>query len=279
MQIYWQREWQRIRRIAGNQLRHSWVRWTQRDGVTPPIFANSFPKSGTYMLSRCLELLPNVVPFHRGVWLAHAGKMRPTVRRRPLATVPQGSFVSGHLPYLPEQVAVLRELGFRPILILRDPRDIAVSYYKFEMTYRWLPHYHYFNHMMTDDERLLAMVAGDDAVGRSPLVTMMRRYLGWLADPNCLHVKFEDLVGEMGGGRADIQHDTVAKICDHVGLTLSAGQIDSVAAQIFNQGSQTFRKGAIGDWRNHFSAEHITAFNQTGGQDLLAQLGYASSDR
>lgn len=231
------------------------------------------------MLSRCLELLPNVVPFHRGVWLAHAGKMRPTARRRQLMTVPQGSFVSGHLPYLPEQVAVLREVGFRPIIILRDPRDIAVSYYKFETKYRWLPHYRFFNSLANDDQRLMAMIAGVAKAERAPLVEMMQRYVAWLADPDCLHVKFEDLVGEQGGGSAKAQRETVARICDHIGLPLTEAQIDTVAGQIFSAGSQTFRKGVIGDWRNHFSAEHIAAFNETGGQELLEQLGYATNDR
>ncbi|MGB1253216.1 MAG: sulfotransferase domain-containing protein, partial [Candidatus Promineifilaceae bacterium] len=161
MQIYWQREWQRIRRVSSNLIRHQWVRLRHRDGTTPPIFANSFPKSGTYMLSRCLELMPSIVAYHRGVWLAHAGKMRPSARRAQLQQLPLGSYVSGHLAYLPEQVTVLRELGLRSVMILRDPRDVATSYYSFEMKYRWLPHYRYFNSLDSNEQRLMAMIQGD----------------------------------------------------------------------------------------------------------------------
>ncbi|MGB1254201.1 MAG: sulfotransferase, partial [Candidatus Promineifilaceae bacterium] len=70
------------------------------------------------------------------------------------------------------------------------------------------------------------------------------------------------------------QRQTVAQIGQHIGLSLTSSEVKTVAGQVFNRGAQTFRKGAIGDWRNHFSAEHTTAFNATGGEDLLATLGY-----
>ena len=274
MQIYWQREWQRARRVVGNVARHWWVRWTHREGDIRPIFANSFPKSGTYMLSRCLELMPTIVAYHRGVWLAHAGKMRPSERRRELARLPLGSYVSGHLAYLPEQVAVLRDVGLRPVMIVRDPRDVATSYYTFEMKYRWLPHYRFFNQLATNDERLMAMIRGDVAYGLGPLAASMQTYTGWLDDPECLIVKFEDLVGAQGGGSDERQRAAVASIAQHVGLALDDSDVQAVAGQVFNRGAQTFRKGVIGDWRNHFSAEHVAAFNESGGQMLLEKYGY-----
>ena len=120
----------------------------------------------------------------------------------------------------------------------------------------------------------MAMIRGDQAYGLGTLVSSMQTYAGWLDDPDCLIVKFEDLVGSQGGGSDERQTAAVASIAQHVGLALDDADVQAVAGQVFNRGAQTFRKGAIGDWRNHFSAEHITAFEETGGQELLQTYGY-----
>lgn len=99
----------------GNPLRHFWVSAFKND-VGRPILANSFPKSGTFLLSRCLDLLPDVEPFHKGVYLANRPPMRPSDRYPQLARMPGGSYVSGHLPYSAESAEILSELGFRQMI-------------------------------------------------------------------------------------------------------------------------------------------------------------------
>lgn len=277
MKFAFDREAQRLRRFLSNgqrrlrlQLLHG-----RRDGVR--VLANSFPKSGTYMLSRCLSLLPDMEPYHDGVYVSSVGKQRPSQRRAELARVPGGCFVSGHLPYQPDEVAALGQLGFRPILILRDPRDIAVSYYRFESSYRWLPHHRFFAGLPDDASRLAAVIRGDRQEGLIPIVEWINRYSGWLST-DCYVTTFERLVGADGGGSSALQRAEVANIATHCGIDLSEQALNSIADRVFSRKVQTFRKGQIGGWRDHFSAEHRVMFKEQGGSDLLIKLGYETDD-
>jgi hypothetical protein len=57
-------------------------------------------------------------------------------------------------------------------------------------------------------------------------------------------------------------------------MRLSMDQaVDLLSMAIDPQRSFTFRSGKIGDWRSHFSAEHIRLFKEVAG-DLLIRLGY-----
>ncbi|WP_446348093.1 sulfotransferase domain-containing protein [Coleofasciculus sp. F4-SAH-05] len=47
-----------------------------------------------------------------------------------------------------------------------------------------------------------------------------------------------------------------------------------MAKNVFYKKSRTFRKGTIGDWRNHFTNEHKQAFKDVCG-DILIKMGYA----
>jgi hypothetical protein len=61
----------------------------------------------------------------------------------------------------------------------------------------------------------------------------------------------------------------------HVDVTLTDTQIRDAAHRLFG-GTQTFRRGQIGGWRQHFKPEHIAAFKDVTG-DLVVNLGYELS--
>ncbi len=86
-------------------------------------------------------------------------------------------------------------------------------------------------------------------------------------------VRFEDLIGEQGGGSRDRQVRTVRKIAHHLGTPLDFRETKRVADRAFSSDSKTFRKRKVGDWRNHFTKRHVDAAKRTLG-DVLIQLGY-----
>lgn len=86
-------------------------------------------------------------------------------------------------------------------------------------------------------------------------------------------IRFEDLIGSSGGGSDKKQIETVNAIVKHIGIELSQEEIQQIAAKSFFTGSRTFRKGHIGDWRNHFTEEHKQIFKEVHG-DTLIKLGY-----
>jgi hypothetical protein len=249
----------------------------------PRVFANSFPKGGTHLLSSLLAELPRMMfsGVHRAAGDfpgSDPGSLDVERLRRVMRGINRGQFMTGHFPYVPDLERVLTELGFATALMLRDPRDVVVSacHYVVQMPGHDL-HRRFTEAYRTDDERLMAAITGfaADSLGRGQdsIGTRLGRYLPWTTAPGVLVLRFEDVVGPSGGGAAAGQRAAVAAIAQHVSRPLSTAQVDAVAARVWNPRSSTFRQGTIGGWREHFTAEHIRAFKEAAGRELIA-LGY-----
>jgi len=244
------------------------------------IFANSIPKAGTNLLSRLLRLMPNVIPS----WTYHIDETIPGFSQQ-LSTVRKGQVITAHLPWSSSLARQLDQLAFRKILIVRDMRDVAVSgvYYITHMDFAH-PLHGYFNTLSNDDERLMAVIKGVESMhyfgGRKPPLwknDFYRAFLPWLDDPECLLVRFEDLVGKSGGGDAAVQEATVRKVALHIGANLDPSQLQHICSSLFFNKSRTFRKGQIGDWNSHFNEEHKRVFKEKAG-DILIRMGYEKSN-
>ena len=103
----------------------------------------------------------------------------------------------------------------------------------------------------------------------------MMEYAGWLAGPfsNVLPMRFEDIVGSAGGGDDKTQLKTLwrLQLAWHV-----PGRPGDFVEGIFNKRSLTFRKGAIGSYRDEFSVEHHRLFCSL-PQDFMRVYGYDGS--
>jgi hypothetical protein len=190
-------------------------------------------------------------------------------------------FVTAHARFHPVLSELLDELRFKPILLLRDPRDIVVSH-AFYMVQNTLHKHHgyYTGTLKSDEERLMASILGhggeEDAENPLPSIgQIIGRYLPWLKDPSTLVVRFEDLIGAQGGGDDEKQLAEIERIGRFVERPLSQDQARQIARKMYGKGSLTFRKGRVGDWQNHFTEAHKRAFAEVAG-DLLAELGYES---
>jgi hypothetical protein len=99
-------------------------------------------------------------------------------------------------------------------------------------------------------------------------------FLPWLDEPNCLIVRFEDLVGSKGGGCDTRQKETIREIAQHIGISINNTFIETIARELFgSSGSKTFHKGQINGWKEYFKPEHITAFKRRSNETLL-RMGY-----
>ena len=241
----------------------------------PKVLAVSMPKAGTFLLRRVLKQLPCIAPF----WTYGIDE---TVARtlKQLRTVRNGQLVSGHLRWSQELVDVLKSEGFRTLFIIRDLRDIIVSDILF-VTYRMRAHplHEYYKSLASDDERVMAWIVGPPencfpgGVWPKAWERHTESMLPWLDQADCLTVRFEDLIGSRGGGSDEKQLETIGAIVKHIGIKLSQEELRQIAAKSFFTGSRTFRKGQIGDWRNHFTEEHKQIFKEVYG-DTLIRLGY-----
>lgn len=242
------------------------------------VLANSVPKAGTHLLESCLAALPGL--FDGGVHLDL--RQGDEEMRTRLLGMPDGGVATAHLIHAPRFVRLIRATGVAHVLIVRDPRDVAISYAEYVAA---AAHHYLHAHFaaLVPDERLMAAIEGVpgevpwDSVALRDIGAVFGQFLPWRDEPDTLLVRFEDLVGPAGGGDATTQHTTVARIAAHVGLALSEAQLERAAAAVFDPRSPTFRRGVRGEWRTRFGPRHLAAFERVAGA-LPAELGYEPCD-
>ena len=263
----------------------------------PRMFLVGPPKSGTHLLSDCVSMLPRTTFSGRRFVLHDYLADGEDPRREPftfaeprprlnvvrttrfLQACAPGMFVTSHARWNPLLQPILEDLGYRTVFLLRDPRDIAVSLasYILREPHHNLHRYHA-QYLDNGDDRLMAVITGFDAPdedtwSQPSIGEDLSGYLPWMRDGRALVVRFEDLVGERGGGTADLQLSRIKAIADHLQRPVDEATAAEIAQRMYSRSSATFRKGEIGDWRNHFTDEHRDAFKKVAG-DLLIQLGY-----
>lgn len=256
----------------------------------PRVLATSVPKAGTHLVASLLKNFPRMMFSGRHSSLAEWAQpgTRPDVAgnvpevdwmrlERALNRINRGHYMTAHFPAVPELTQLLQRLGYRTIFMIRDPRDVVISnaFYITRLKRHFLNQR--FNDMTSLDERILACITGLPATDESPgLISIGQRvtnYVGWKADPSTHLSRFEDLVGASGGGSDETQRREIESIANHIDRKLSPGDVDRIARKTWSQDSSTFRKGVIGDWKNHFNDEHKQALKRVAGQELI-ELGY-----
>jgi hypothetical protein len=240
------------------------------------VLANSIPKAGTYLLKQSLSLMPGLsaTDVHLDI------NLETDYMRRRLREGPSGAIVTGHLVHRPDYAAMLAEEGYRSLLIVRDPRDVAVSFVHYVTTTPGHYLYERYQGLGSDEERLLTTIVGIReqlvpwlANGLLDIGTLYGVFAPWTHEPLNRIVRFEDLVGPAGGGSRERQERAIGAIAEHLGLPLTAGETAVIADGVFDVTSPTFRRGLIGSWKEHFTAEHVRAFTEIAGQTLV-EWGY-----
>jgi len=268
-----------------------WLRWQARRGKvrikagrinTPILFANSFPKSGTHLLTQVLAGFSELGPFVNTGWNAVTMFDGPTGKLRPQADILRaikrlraGDLGYGHLHATPEISAALSRPDMASFFILRDPRDVVVShvYYVTELEPNHVHHRYYVDALTSFGERLRASILGRPELANSfpDIAGRFAPYLGWLENERVLTLRFEDFI--------TAREETLVRVYEHVarhGFTYPGGREQAVqllAGNIDPESSPTFRSGKVGGWQEHFTPAIKDLFKQVTG-DMLVRLGY-----
>ncbi len=295
------------------------------------IIANSLPKSGTHLLSHFLslvgysELKPNIAwgqirssnlnPFYiiqKELRIDRSGnglsidldipdkKVKPVWLRKILFNSISEGYHKAHLPYSKELETFLIKAKVKLIYIIRDPRDVLLSYYDWVLSYPAHPEYYRISRCNSINNGLRKILHGNEyndnyfkalysgflfKSGYMPLKKYQRNYkvaplkerlersIGWWKSDNVCKVKFEELIGDKGGGNYEIQRMAIKKLLKYLEIDLTTDKIVHISENLFNPKANTFNKGIIGRWKKYFDDEFKKEFDNECGY-YLNELNY-----
>jgi len=249
-------------------------------------FINSLPKSGTNLLVKCLLLFGYRERGHLSAGTVLDKKVRAYIRRilwKPrgpgyllginspievrkspidaiLRKVKDGQFLSGHVGYRQDLLDEILNAGFISIQVIRDPRAVLASFVPYVLGDQ--KHFlHTIFQSLSHEERYKAALDGITANGLTlkPLREYCLALDPWLDSKEVHTIRFEDIVGDQGGG-SDTQRIQVLEHLAEV-LGLPGDRITEVAENLYGPGRHTFRKGKIDSWKEEIPPdmlEHIS---------------------
>ncbi|MFK5970139.1 MAG: hypothetical protein QM487_08500 [Candidatus Marithrix sp.] len=164
-----------------------------------------------------------------------------------LDSVPDGQYISGHIPWTSALANVIADLDYRQILIIRDPRAlIAAIIFDPSVTPRFLTNDF---EAMSLSQRLTFMLNGGYApkakVTIKSFAEIYRSILAWQNDSNCLLIRFENLVDAPNGGQ--IEQQVVKNIASYLNLdNIPTTRLTEIA----DPNAKTFKIDQIDKWKS-----------------------------
>lgn len=268
------------------------------------LFVNSVPKSGTNLLEKLVQLI-GVSHSRRSVAFSSiegrhsvvkhllrtnhfSGVSIPVGLEMPvsvsmnwldhyISSIHGDEYLSGHAAYSEQFDYLLKLHGIKTIQIYRDPRAVLVSWAKYvsEDINKWYP-FHATLKKKSLQERIRFLVTGGaiDNIYYSSFNEVLQRSGGWLNSQNTQVLRFEDLVGEKGGGCDEIQRETIAAFLQHIGKVFNDEELGFLQSELYG-GTHTFRSGQIDGWKEYID-EELNSFiiNSLKGSVVVQKLGY-----
>ncbi|NQT93168.1 MAG: hypothetical protein HQ559_10440 [Lentisphaerae bacterium] len=263
----------------------------ERTAAPTAVIGNAVPKSGTYLLNAILRFLnrwhDTRVHFLSGQYLqfrdgADTVAVR-TAAPRAVRLLRAGQMAAAHCPWtadLSQTIAAAGgSQGVKHLVMVRDPRDIVVSYMRF-VTYS--PKYRHWPRARELQDFMLAFFP-DDAARLSYVIAYFIRdgilngYGPWLEEPFTYWLRFEELypellaLDEQGFGpvlRGMIKY-----------LELSPDQLDPAQFKdgVLGKGfTASEEEKKIGQFTRSFRDEHYELIRSPMFREAMDSLGYQS---
>ena len=157
----------------------------------------------------------------------------------------------------------------------RDPRAQLVSMVRFladgsrMLTNPWAVVYRPILQRLGSMDRMLSFAISESGL---PFRDAYRENRWLLYHPHVLKLRFEDLVGEEGGGSKLSQAAAIESWAKFLAVDVP---VEELAAGLFG-GTPTFNTGRVDSWRDVFKEHHRKAFDREFG-DVLEDYGYPES--
>ena len=269
----------------------------QPENLPNRVVCVTIPKSGTHLLLKCITLL-DVEGIAYKYWKKPRGFHLHDLNERvprPLkhAFSKDNRAITKHLVYTPEAEAFIKDKTLANFFMVRDPRAQLVSQARTFQEHRIDGNKRSLEDLMLDiilarkENFMLSrrhldnpdlpgniIVAIADLFWLEGLHGFYSRFLPWMKAEKFHTVRFEDLIGENGGGSKEKQTQEIRNIAQHLGVQLTEEKLAYVVENLFG-GTGTFREGQSASWKQHFTPNVTAAFKADQRlMQLLIDLGY-----
>lgn len=259
------------------------------DSFVPPVIGSyqefiafTLPKSGTNLIDEVFRLYlnRNQSYFSLGQAYAHS-KNECLLWQEHLKS--EGLYPITHDGWNGETEAVLDACGHRIFFLIRDPRDVLISFVNWLDKGRglsWVDPQENWWKSKTFEEKITYVIRDIQLFPSAPHVKGFRGHflfrVGWFRAPQVCNVRFENLVGSQGGGDNDLQLKELRMILGHIGIEDSDETIAVLGGRLFGQ-SGTFNVGQLGRWKGYFTEEHVQLTKDNFGEFIL-EFGYENDE-
>ena len=135
-----------------------------------------------------------------------------------LQAIKPTKYILGHIPMTPFLNPLLAEINYHHFFIIRNPKAVVPSLISFILDTGKMPGRHFLENdikSMSQIERVNFILEGGFAkkanVEIKSFAEVYRSMLAWCNEPDCLFLRFEDLVGEAGGGSDEKQQQELRR--------------------------------------------------------------------
>ncbi|XP_013913102.1 PREDICTED: sulfotransferase family cytosolic 2B member 1-like [Thamnophis sirtalis] len=235
----------------------------------------TYPKSGTTWMQEILSLIysnGNLQPIKTLPNWARAPWVEHTYFQEQLQHIGCPRLLTTHLPQSVLAPA-LKKAKPKVIYVVRNPKDVVVSYYHFQRMAKFFPDPASFEGFLHD------FMAG--TVHYGSWFEHVKGWLGCQEELDLFCISYEELHQDLKCCverlSAFLDHpvhpDQAELIREHCSFAVMKenvmvnGTLVSPEVLDFQKG-QFMRKGTVGDWRNHFSPEQSARFNEKYQQEM-----------
>lgn len=215
----------------------------------------SVPKSGTNMITQAIGGSHHQID---GRIQEHDRHPHPYVIKE---LVNFDRFARSHLPFSSFYPTLFKIMDIKGIFLYRDPRDSIVSWLY------WIQREGEigggFINFMTDEGVRVAESSDPIKWLISKSAYHWERFIGWMNVEGVLSLSYEDILENK-----ERELQKIAEFTEN-----SFGSVNAMQTRINPSSCSTFRKGIIGDWKNHFTDEHTEYFNKE-MKRIMEVMGY-----
>lgn len=240
---------------------------------------HAIPKCGTHYIERTVHLLTDQQIALRKITLENLQE-----------ACANNQIIRFFFPYSIQEAEILKKHRHKIIALVRDPRDALVSHAFYMRTFANRPG----NNIKRDffrlgekydtlsfEQQITSLIVGGEHSD-----SYIRYYLdrlGWALNKRCLTIKYEDLVGNAGGGNDEIKKAAVLKIVNFINLDITEERLQMALDNMYvDFGEKTlddkvFERSSIGNWTKFLSYEQVELIKEMIGNEII-QLGYEKSN-